>query len=90
MYSEELLPEGVVVMTLNGRRLLAHPLRTPPPENGYSYPPPHSGHRYSQTMLCISVLPDQSHSLGELISLYVFLYNDCGVLTGIYGLKKTA
>lgn len=57
--------KGVVLMTVYGGFWLVHsvPLYPPPPEDGYSYP--HSGHRYGQTMLCISLPPDQSHNLGK-------------------------
>ncbi|KAG0719615.1 Deoxyribonuclease-2-alpha [Chionoecetes opilio] len=68
--------KGVVVMTLKGGFWLVHsvPKYPPPPLDGYSFP--HSAHRYGQTMLCISLLADQSQSLGwQLIQNNPFMYS---------------
>lgn len=56
--------KGVVVMTAQGGFWLVHsvPKYPPSPEVGYSYPS--SALHYGQTMLCISLPSDQSHSLG--------------------------
>lgn len=67
--------KGVVLMTVNGGFWLVHsvPMYPPPPEDGYSYPS--SAHRYGQTMLCISLPPDQSHNLGrQLLQNNPFIY----------------
>lgn len=63
--------KGVVVMTPQGGFWLVHsvPKYPPNPPDGYSYPD--SGHRYGQSMLCISFPADQAHILG-----YQLLYNN--------------
>nr|XP_045617204.1 deoxyribonuclease-2-alpha-like isoform X2 [Procambarus clarkii] len=67
--------KGVVVMTAQGGFWLVHsvPKYPPPPEDGYTYPS--SAVRYGQTMLCISLSSDQSHSLGwQLLQNNPFIY----------------
>ncbi|KAG7166253.1 deoxyribonuclease-2-alpha-like [Homarus americanus] len=67
--------KGVVVMTVKGGFWLVHsvPKYPPPPENGYSYPI--SASRYGQTMLCISLPPDQSQNLGlQLLQNNPYVY----------------
>ena len=56
--------KGIVVMSNHGGFWLIHSAPKYPPNTDQPYSYPESAHTYGQSMLCVSVGPDQADNIG--------------------------